>query len=187
MNASRSEKIFTSRTLSLAVIGFLIVISVIYWKVPVSSEDKFRNYMMTISSLVVAISFIILAFQEPELVALEATQNRRNRFLQIYQLLLDKLPLTFLLYKEMNQNDPQVMNLPEPADMGDPSVRATTENVVAKEIFRMIEYIYKESDEWTPVWKDWLRSGRLRSIWASTKGQYSVEFQRFIDRIIGEN
>ena len=189
---------FQTYRVSIFIILFIIIISIVYWATPLGKNPKFLEYLGVISLIggLLAIAAFVQQEAQAERILATATVNNtitqnQDTWISTERMLIME-PTLLRIYKQMYPNNIPLQEIPSEIDGG----------ITAKEIhftailFQLIENILSpiaygltpvntdDNRTWVRVFKSWFESEIVRNQWEYTKTFYTDLTQKLINQII---
>lgn len=205
MSLSTSSWYTDIRSIIIAVLVIMVVFTLVYWKTPIGSDERFTTYINSIGVIGALVAIVFGALQikdalrsniisEGQLIVFQTDYN----WSQIERIFIDNTPDLNRLYKQIYSGDSTIKDVVEPNITSDIIIKeVATCSIIIQAVDNIITYLIKEfhTDDvvelaqrdttgWTQSFMSWFKSPILREVWKYRKTFYDVKTIEYVDKVL---
>lgn len=193
------------RGIIIAVLVVMVVFTLVYWKTPIGSDERFTTYINSIGVIGALVAIVFGALQikdalrsniisEGQLIVFQTDYN----WSQIERIFIDNTPDLNRLYKQIYSGDFIIKDVVEPNITSDIILKeVATCSIIIQAVDNIVTYLIKEfhTDDvvelvqrdttgWTQSFISWFKSPIVREVWKYRKTFYDVKTIEYVDKVL---
>lgn len=193
------------RSIIAAVLVVMVVFTLVYWKTPIGSNERFTTYINSIGVIGALVAIVFGALQirdalrsniisEGQLIVFQTDYN----WSQIERIFIDNAPDLNRLYKQIYSGDYTIKDVVEPNITSDIILKeVATCSIIIQAVDNIVTYLIKEfhTDDvvelaqrdntgWTQSFISWFKSPILREVWKYRKTFYDSKTIEYVDKVL---